>query len=42
MKQRCKYYKQRLQRVGVIRKSMFHELNDLSSPQEKNQWEQVK
>jgi hypothetical protein len=39
--ERCKYYKQRLQRVGVIRKSMFHELNDLSSPQEKNQWEQI-
>jgi len=39
--EKCKYFKQRLQRITVIRKSMFHELNDLANNSEKNQWEQI-
>lgn len=39
--ERCKYFKQRLQRVGVIRRSMVHEINDLGSPAEAKLWEGI-
>ncbi|ORX82111.1 hypothetical protein BCR32DRAFT_267877 [Anaeromyces robustus] len=39
--ERCRYFKQRLQRVGVIRRSMLHEINDLSSKLEASKWQQI-
>ncbi|ORX61033.1 hypothetical protein BCR36DRAFT_579094 [Piromyces finnis] len=39
--EKCKYYKQRLQRVGIIRRSMIHEINDLTNSEETMLWEGV-